>query len=150
MEARGLKVKMTRKDDAGLYDESAENKKVQDLKRRVELINETQPDIAVSIHQNSYPSADVKGAQVFYYADSPQGEKMAGKLQKRLAALDEKNDRAIKANDTYFLLKRTEVPTLIVECGFLSNPEEAELLTDDGYQEEMSKAIVEGIMDCLK
>lgn len=150
LEARGIKVLMTRKGKGGLSDASAENKKVQDLKKRVDLINEIKPKLAVSIHQNSYETADVKGAQVFYYKDSQEGEEMAKKIQKSLTGLSGEHNRPIKANDTYFMLKRTKVPTLIVECGFLSNPEEASMLSDDGYQEKMSKTVADGIMDCLK
>lgn len=150
LEASGLHVKMTRTKDKGVHNDDAGNKKVADLKNRVEMINGTLPKIAVSIHQNSYTSADVKGAQVFYYADSGEGKIMAEKIKEALVTLGEENNRPVKANKTYYLLKRTKVPTLIVECGFLSNPEEAEKLTDDGYQEKMSKAVAKGIRDCLK
>lgn len=150
LEKQGVQVVMTRETDQGLYDEDSSNKKVQDLQRRVELIHEEQPVCVVSIHQNSYPDASVKGAQVFYYEDSTEGKKLAEELQNALIAqVDPENHRQAKGNTTYYLLERTDVPLVICECGFLSNPEEAELLTDQAYQETLTDAIVSGILEYL-
>lgn len=150
LEEQGIRVVMTRESDQGLYDEDSTNKKVQDLQRRVELIHEEQPSCVVSIHQNSYPDASVKGAQVFYYEDSAEGKKLAEDLQNALVAqADPENRRQAKGNTTYYLLKRTDAPLVICECGFLSNPEEAELLTDQAYQETLTDAIVSGILEYL-
>lgn len=150
LEKQGIQVVMTRENDQGLYDEDSSNKKVQDLQRRVELIHEEQPVCVVSIHQNSYPDASVKGAQVFYYEDSTEGKKLAKELQNTLIAqVDPENHRQAKGNTTYYLLERTDVPLVICECGFLSNPEEAELLTDQAYQETLTDAIVSGILEYL-
>ena len=85
------------------------------------------------------------GSQVFYYSHSEEGKKAAEIMQDALLILNTENNRKAKANDTYYLLKRTEVPTIIVECGFLSNWEEAELLRDEEYQEKVAEAIVSGI-----
>lgn len=145
----GIEVVMTRKDDTTLANDSDTNKKVQDMKARVKIINDTKPVVAVSIHQNSYEDADIHGAQVFYYSHSQTGANMAELMQKALLAVDKDNTRQAKANDTYYLLKRTEVPTIIVECGFLSNPEEAEKLVTKEYQTEIADAIVQGIQTCL-
>ena len=150
LEKQGIQVVMTRETDQGLYDEDSSNKKVQDLQRRVELIHEEQPVCVVSIHQNSYPDASVKGAQVFYYEDSTEGKKLAEELQNALIAqVDPENHRQAKGNTTYYLLERTDVPLVICECGFLSNSEEAELLTDQAYQETLTDAIVSGILEYL-
>lgn len=150
LEARGISVLMTREDDQGLYDENADNKKVQDLKRRVELINETAPALAVSIHQNSYPSPDVSGAQVFYYEHSKEGERMATIVQEQMENLEGTKNRPVKGNTTYYLLKRTEVPILIIECGFLSNQNEAQKLTEEEYQNSLVKVLADGIEECLQ
>lgn len=150
LEARGISVLMTREEDKGLYDEEADNKQVQDLKRRVELINETAPSLAVSIHQNSYPSPDVSGAQVFYYEHSSEGKKMASVIQQQMENLEGLNNRPEKGNETYYLLKRTEVPTVIIECGFLSNQSEAQKLTQEEYQNSLAKAIADGIEECIQ
>ena len=132
LEKKGWKVVMTREKDVMLGDPAAGNKKIHDMKARVERINKTMPQAAVSIHQNSYQDAQIHGAQVFYYSHSEEGKRMA------------------EVNDTYYLLKRTEVPTIIVECGFLSNPEEAAKLVSPKYQEKLAEAIAEGILACME
>ena len=150
LEAQGIKVVMTREDENGLYDSDASNKKVQDMKRRVALIEETAPAITVSIHQNSYPEEYVHGAQVFYYDGSRDGQLLAQLLQSQLVQkLDPENHRQVKANDSYYLLKKTDVPIVIVECGFLSNQAEAELLGREEYQDRVAWAIHMGIMQYL-
>ena len=145
LEEDGMEVVMTREKDVMLSDGGADNKKLEDLNSRIDIINEQQPAIAVSIHQNSYSDPAVRGAQVFYFTHSDKGKQAAEALQKELLEFDQENTRDIKANDTYYLLKKTEVPTVIVECGFLSCPGEAELLTDEAYQEELAGAIAKGI-----
>ena len=150
LEEKGIRVVMTRDKDESLAVGENGNRKVQDMKARVKRINDTKPDLAVSIHQNSYHEESIHGAQVFYYEHSESGEKDARILQEALLAVDPDNTRQVKANTTYYLLKRTEVPILIVECGFLSNQEEAEKLASEDYQKEIAKAIANGIESCLK
>lgn len=150
LEANDIKVVLTREGDAGLYDAQAENKKVQDMKRRIEIMEEARPVAVVSIHQNSYPEEYVKGAQVFYHKDSKDGEQLATLLQEQMREkLDPENHRQIKANDSYYLLKKTQIPTVIVECGFLSNSKEAALLTEEEYQDRVAWAIHMGILQYL-
>lgn len=150
LEMEGIQVVMTRTDGEGLYDSEAQNKKVQDMKRRIVLIEETAPIITVSIHQNSYPEEYVKGAQVFYYKDSADSCAAAEIMQKSLIKrLDPENKREAKANASYYLLKKTSSPVIIVECGFLSNSEEAEKLNDDTYQEKVAWAVYMGIMQYI-
>ena len=150
LEADDVTVVMTRDSDAGLYDASASNKKVQDMKRRILLIEEADPLVTVSIHQNSYPEEYVCGAQVFYYTGSKEGEKLAEKIQKRLVEdVDPANNRKIKGNDSYYLLKKTKTPIVIVECGFLSNRAEAEKLCTKEYQEKLAWQIHLGILQYL-
>ena len=150
LEANDIKVVMTREGDEGLYDAGAENKKVQDMKRRIEIMEEAQPLAVVSIHQNSYPEEYVKGAQVFYHKDSKEGEQLAALLQEQLREkLNPENKRQIKANESYYLLKKTQIPTVIVECGFLSNSKEAALLVDEEYQMKVAWAIHMGILQYI-
>lgn len=149
LEKKGYEVVMTREKDETLAEESSSNKKVQDMKARVALINETAPAVAVSIHQNSYQEESVHGAQVFYYSHSAEGEEAAKIMQEAFLLADPENTRQAKANDTYYLLKRTKIPTIIVECGFLSNRNEAELLAGEAYQKKVSDAIVSGIEEYL-
>ena len=143
MKKVGIKVIMTRKDD-----KVPDAKKV-DLEQRVKLISETQPTMTLCIHQNSYPEPSVRGAQVFYHTITPEAEDIASIVQEQLRMIDPTNNRQIKENDTYYMLKNTNVPTVIVECGFLTNPEEAQKLTDDEYQNQIAQAICEGIVKWL-
>ena len=151
LEKQGIQVVLTRDSDGGLYDEQSNNKKVQDLQRRCELIHKTSPRCAVSIHQNSYTTPEVKGAQVFYYTNSAEGKKLAEGLQTALVeGVDPENHREAKGNTSYYLLKKTDVPLAIVECGFLSNPEEAGLLATKEYQEKVAEAVCTGILKYLE
>lgn len=151
LEKQGIQVVLTRDSDGGLYDEQSNNKKVQDLQRRCELIHKTSPRCAVSIHQNSYTTPEVKGAQVFYYTNSVEGKKLAEGLQTALVeGVDPENHREAKGNTSYYLLKKTDVPLAIVECGFLSNPEEAGLLATKEYQEKVAEAVCTGILKYLE
>lgn len=151
LEKQGIQVVLTRDSDGGLYDEQSNNKKVQDLQRKCELIHKTSPRCAVSIHQNSYTTPEVKGAQVFYYTNSAEGKKLAEGLQTALVeGVDPENHREAKGNTSYYLLKKTDVPLAIVECGFLSNPEEAGLLATKEYQEKVAEAVCTGILKYLE
>ncbi|MCD8195747.1 MAG: N-acetylmuramoyl-L-alanine amidase [Lachnospiraceae bacterium] len=150
LEQQDVEVVMTREEDIGLYDENASNKKAQDLKNRCALINETQPDCVVSIHQNSYHEEYVSGAQVFYYGTSADAQRLAQTLQAKLVSyLDPENTRQAKANESYYLLKKTEAPIAIVECGFLSNWEEAKKLQEESYQSRVAWAVTMGVMEYL-
>lgn len=150
LEYNDIKVVLTRATEEGLYDAGAENKKVQDMKRRIAIMEEAMPLVTVSIHQNSYPEEYVKGAQVFYHKDSKEGERLAALLQESLRErLNPENHRQIKSNDSYYLLKKTQIPTVIVECGFLSNAKEAALLAEEEYQDKVAWAIHMGIMQYI-
>ena len=150
LESQDIEVVMTRETEEGLYDAGASNKKVQDMKRRIGIIDQAQPTITVSIHQNSYQEEYVHGAQVFYYTNSVEGKALAGVLQDcMIQMVDPENTRVIKANDSYYLLKKTGTPIVIVECGFLSNYAEAEKLTTEEYQEKIAWALHMGILKYL-
>ena len=150
LEKKGYRIVLTRDSNKGLYHRTARNKKVEDMKKRCEIINKEKPVFTISIHQNSYPEEYVKGAQVFYYGQSENGKKLAEILQTALIEqVDPDNHRAAKANESYYLLKKTPTPTVIVECGFLSNPIVAELLLQDDYQDQLVNAIYTGIKTYL-
>lgn len=149
LQDEGITVVMTREGDGGLYDENASNKKVQDMKKRLEIIEEADPVLVVSIHQNSYHEEYVKGAQVFYYETSQNSMQLAKIIQEQLRILDPENKREARGNDSYFLLKKTSKPIVIVECGFLSNNEEAAELSTPLYQEKMAWNIHMGVMKYL-
>lgn len=143
LEKNGIQVVMTREED------TAEESKRGDMENRVDLINEVKPVITVSIHQNSYSDTGIKGAQVFYYTNSDVSKEAATMMQEELRTVDSENTRQIKSNDTFYMLKKTEVPTIIVECGFLSNKEEAEKLVTEEYQQQMAEAIGAGTLKWL-
>lgn len=151
LEQKGIDVVLTRDSDEGLYAVDATNKKASDMQKRCEIINDASPVFTISIHQNSYPSEEVSGAQVFYYEQSKEGERLATILQNSLISrIDQNNRRVAKANDSYYLLKKTPTPTVIVECGFLSSPVEADQLLDDRYQNKLARAIYMGIIEYLE
>lgn len=150
LEKQGLQIIMTRETDEMLGDQNSSNKKIQDMKARVELINDSKAPLVVSIHQNSYQESSIKGAQVFFYSHSSEGEKAAKIMQEALLAFDPENTRQPKANDTYYLLKKTEVPAIIVECCFLSNYEEAEKIVTEEYQKQVADAICTGVLKYLE
>lgn len=147
LEQQDVRVIMTREKDEMLSNGDGGGRKASDMKRRVEIINQSQADLTVSIHQNSYPSEKVKGAQVFYYKDSEESRILAEKLQESLREkVDPANHRQTKANTNYYLLKKTTLPTAIVECGFLSCPEEEQKLLEEAYQDRLAWAIANGIL----
>lgn len=146
LENSGCHIIMTRTTDERLADTQAG-----DLKARVSLMNETEDaKLAVSIHQNSYHEESVRGAQTFYYTDSAEGKKAAEIIQEEMRKLDEENTKLSKANSTYYILKKTEIPVVIAECGFLSNYEEAELLVSEEYQETVAETIGTGVLRYLQ
>jgi len=150
LEENNITVVMTRDSDTGLYSESDTNKKVTDMKARCKVINDSECIFAVSIHQNSYSEEAVSGPQVFYYEGSIKGEALARIIQTELIdGLNPPKIRQEKANSSYYLLKNATCPVVIVECGFLSNWEEATLLCDSAYQEKVAKAISDGILSYI-
>lgn len=146
LKQRGYSVVMTRESDRGLYDASSQNKKAQDMQRRVAMISEEKPLLSVSIHQNSYQDQRVYGPQVFYYESSVEGKKLAQSIQSNLnTSLQIAHAREVKGNTSYYLLKRSEGTLVIVECGFLTNPDDAKKLQQQDYQEKVAEAIADGI-----
>jgi len=143
LETGGAIVFMTRAEDKALADS-----KNDDLSARSAMPSDMQAHILVSIHQNSYPQENVKGAQTFYYGDSEKGERLACNIQSRIRSfLDGENRREAKVDKNYYLLRKSETPAVIVECGFLSSPKETLMLTQESYQEKVAWAIYMGILD---
>ena len=150
LEQADVTVIMTRDSDSGLYSPTDSRKKTSDMQKRCQIMNESKADLAVSIHQNSYHDEEISGGQVFYYADSAPGKRLAERIQKRFDyVLGAENRRQPKANESYYLLLHAECPAVIVECGFLSNWREASLLGDEEYQDRMAYTIHMGILEYL-
>ena len=143
LEQGGAVVILTRNDDQALG-----GTKREDMKGRKAVVDESGADIMISIHQNSFTQSNAKGAQVFYYDSSEKGKILAECVQKRLVEkVDPSNKREAKANKDYYVLKTTQIPSAIIECGFLSNPGEEKLLNDKEYQQSIAWAIYVGILD---
>lgn len=150
LEQYNIRAIMSRSTDAPLYQETDGNKKLADMKARIRKMEEHQVQYLVSIHQNSYSQESVKGAQVFYYADSVEGKKLAQAIQNGFDyALGSENTRKIKGNKDYYLLVHSPAVAVICECGFLSNREEAQKLTTVEYQEKLAVSIGKGILNYL-
>lgn len=150
LEQAGYRVVLTRETEAGLYDETETNKKAQDMQRRCALIAQEQPLLTVSIHQNSYSDPAVCGPQVFYYEHSAEGEKLATIIQNCMnEQLEIARPRVQKANGSYYILKRSDSTTVLVEVGFLSNPEEEQILQEEEYQDRAMQAVCDGILQYL-
>lgn len=150
LEKGQIRVVMTREDANGLYKESDSNQKQADMRARCEIIDGADPDLTVSVHQNSYTSESVSGPQVFYHAQSSEGERAARCLQDALnTGLSIARPREIKPNNTYYILKKTKTPVVIAECGFLSNSTEAAKLVTETYQQQVAEALAEGILKFL-
>lgn len=150
LEAADVQVLMTRTEDTGLYRESDRNKKTADMRKRCEVINEANPALVISIHQNSYHEEGISGAQVFYYKSSEKGKRLAETLQSRFDfVLGDQNTRKAKANDNYYLLLHVKSPIVITECGFLSNWEESAKLNSEEYQDRIAWTLHMGILEYL-
>ena len=150
LEASDVTVVLTRDKDMGLYSSGDAHKKMADMRKRCQLIEEAKPDLVISIHQNSYHEEAIRGGQVFYYKTSVRGKKLAQILQERFDyVLGDANKRQAKANDNYYLLLHVKEPIIIAECGFLSNWEEAEKLETKEYQDRLAWTLHMGIMEYL-
>ena len=149
LQAQDIEVILTRDEDEELSTSSTK-RKASDMKQRVSLIEGSDADAVISIHQNSYTAPQVYGAQCFYYSDSKEGKALADILQNQIInSTNQTKIRTVKSNNDYYLLKYSPLPTVIVECGFLSNPEEEKLLLTEKYQRKMAWAIHMGIIKYL-
>lgn len=142
----GFVVYMTREDDSSLNTEATGTMKTSDLNHRIQIVADHQSDLFISIHQNSFTDPSVHGAQVFYFTGSKQGKLLAESIHGSIQSnIDPDNERPVKGNAEYMILKKSPCPAVIVECGFLSNPDECKALTSADYQDAMAAAIAEGI-----
>ncbi|KUO61269.1 MAG: N-acetylmuramoyl-L-alanine amidase [Gracilibacter sp. BRH_c7a] len=145
----GCNVVMLRDDDRDFGNSNnLMQRKREDLAFRIRAAMETEADIYLSIHANSFPDPGQFGPQVFYHPNSSEGEKLALSIQEKLNTLSEKQ-RAAKANQSYFILKNTGMVAVTVELGFLSNPEEEERLNQADHQQKLAMAIFEGLGNYL-
>lgn len=148
LKKNGYKVIMTRNADITLSDGKTQNKKLSEMKKRAEIINSAKPDLMISIHQNSYPLSSVKGAQAFYSGESERSRDAAKIFQSSLnRALG--GERKEKSAD-YYVLQCSPYPSVLVECGFLSNPDEEKLLRSPAYREKVAYALYAACVSYLE
>ena len=151
LEQSGATVILTRSDENAIYDidsNTLRQKKISDIRNRVKIGNESSADIFVSIHLNKIPQQQYWGWQTFYKQESAEGQKLASAIQNSLnQAIQKENTRTPMKIDNVYIVKHVEIPITIVECGFLSNPEEEQLLLTDEYQNKLAWGIYTGIMD---
>lgn len=151
LEQSGATVILTRSDENAIYDldsKTLKQKKVSDIHNRVKIGNESSADIFVSIHLNKIPEEQYWGWQCFYKDGDEQSINLAKSIQTNLnEAIQKENKRVAMKLDTVYIMKHVEVPISIVECGFLSNPEEEQLLLTDEYQDKLAWGIYNGIID---
>ena len=150
----GYSTVLTRDEDISIHDSSAgttRQKKVSDLHNRLGIINSTPDCIFVSVHQNYYTQSKYSGTQVFYSVNNPDSEKLAQLIQSSVVSLlQPENNRQIKqSGSSIFLLHNSTVPSVLVECGFLSNPQETEKLKNEDYRMQMAQAVCKGIINYL-
>lgn len=150
----GIETVMTRTEDMSIHDDTAKTirqKKVSDIKNRLSIINNTDNAIYVSIHQNHYSDSKYSGTQVFYSKNNPDSEVFANKIRGSVVSILQKdNTREIKqSGKEIYLLNNAQVPAVMVECGFMSNIKETELLKNSDYQQKMAFVIALGICDYI-
>ena len=147
---RGYEVVMTRKDENNIADDDKQSSiskmKQSDLNNRVKIINESNADFCISIHLNKFENSRYWGWQTFFNEKSEEGKKLAKCIQENVTKVIKKeNKRTPLKIEGIKIVDKTSIPVVIVECGFLSNAEEANLLNDDSYQRKIVDGIVNGI-----
>lgn len=145
----GFNTVMTRYTEAGLYGTTTKGFKARDMQKRRQIIEDSGADIVISVHQNYCPLPSKKGAIVFYDKDSDGGKLLAQSIQSELDELTENGKSTGALTGDYYMLKCTSNPSVIVECGFLSNTEEDELLNTKDYQKQVAYAIFKGAVGYL-
>lgn len=151
LEQSGSNVILTRSDENAIYDidkKTLREKKNSDIRNRVKIGNSSSADIFVSIHLNKIPQNQYYGWQTFFKNGSEDGKKLATCIQNNLnEAIQKENKRVPLKISNVYIIKHVEIPISIVECGFLSNPEEENQLQNDDYQNRLAWGIYNGIMD---
>ena len=148
LENFGINVVNTRNDMNGLYDKMTDDFKLVDMQKRVQIIKDSDAQLLVSIHMNKYTSSAENGAQVFFEQNNTDSQQLATCIKNMLRANFENARELVLAGD-YYILNETYTIGVIVECGFLSNPEEEKKLQDSAYQDKMCYSIFAGIINYL-
>lgn len=151
LEQSGYTVILTRSDENGIYDidkDTIREKKVSDMKNRVKIANIEEADIFVSIHLNKIEQSEYYGWQTFYQKNNEKSKLLAKNIQNNLNySIQKENKRDIMSLSGKYIMDNIKIPTVTVECGFLSNPKELNDLMEDKYQSELAWGIYTGIVD---
>ena len=145
LDVAGFKVYLTRENDDGLYSVFDRNKKNSDMKKRINLIKKYNPNLVISIHMNSYRDSSVKGVFTYYREGDDQGKSCANLIQKSIKKYCNVKQEFARVGD-YYILNESYYTSVLIECGFLSNPEEEKLLNDIVYKNKITDAICNGIL----
>ena len=145
----GFNCVMTRTSEAGLYGDTSKGFKMRDMKKRKQIIEDCDADMVISVHQNFCPLPSKRGGIVFYEKSSAVSGALAEKIQTELNALPQCTKPSGAMHGDYYMLKCTSSPSVIVECGFLSNEQEDQLLNDVSYQRSIAYAIFKGAVNYL-
>lgn len=153
-EINGYEVELTRSDDRSIHDDGIEgiaNQKSSDMDNRLEIFNKHQNAVCISVHQNQFTDSKYNGAQMFYSDTNSESKYLAQKMQDKIVEyLQPENTREIKlCGKELFLCYFSENPTVMAECGFLSNPQEAEKLKDEDYQKQMAFSIFAAVNEYM-
>lgn len=141
----GYRVELTRKNDDGLYSELAKNKKSSDMSARMNIIKRANPNLVVSIHMNSFRDSSASGAMTYYRKDDNASRVCADLIQKAMSTYCGAKNKIGKVGD-YYLLNCSYYTAVLIECGFISNPQEEKLLNSKEYKNKMIDAIYKGIL----
>ena len=145
LEARGFRVYLIRANDDGLYSVFDKNKKSSDMKKRIALIKKYNPNLVLSVHMNSYKDPSVKGVFTYYRKGDEQGKECANLIQKTIKKYCDVKQEYAKVGD-YYILNESYYTSVLIECGFLSNPQEEKLLNDDVYKNKITDAICDAVL----
>lgn len=145
----GFKVTLTRDSEAGLYGNISKGFKKRDMQRRAEIIRQANPTLVISIHQNKFLSSSRRGTQVYYQTGNLRSKAFAEKLQTSFNAMPSSVRGCNVLSGDYYVIKVLPCPSVIIECGFLSNAEDEQLLLSEEYRKELTNAVLEGTLNYL-
>lgn len=145
----GMNVVLTRNSDAGLYGVASTTLKRKDMQKRRDIILKEKPNLVVSVHMNKYSLSTRRGAQVFFNENNKGSMLLANSIQENFNSMPNCVKKVDALKGEYYILKCTEYPSVIAECGFLSNPEDEKLLITESYQDDLAFTIYKGIVTYL-
>lgn len=150
-ESKGYEIILTRSGDSGLQDEGAKTirqMKISDMNKRLEILKQSNADLFLSIHINSFSDPSVGGLHVFYDKNHRQGEELAKKIQAKMSEITGAEMHAVKtADEKLFLMKNPPTMSILIECGFISNPVEEQKLMTEEYQAKLAWGIANAVME---